>query len=377
MVPFFKATIKQHLRNIPGWRTNRKIVVFESDDWGAIRMPSKEVYLRLLQKELQVDQNTFNRNDALESNEDLEALFEVLSKYKSIHGKHPVFTALTVVANPSFDKIKDNNFTKYEYEPVTETLSNYGATHNRVFQLYKEGIDRGIFYPEFHGREHLNVKRWMGALQNKKSISRLCFDHHFYGLGPKESNEKRENHFPAFDLDNQDDLNDQKKILKEGLALFHTLFDYKAKFFVPPNFLCHHGLEEFVSSLGIKYLTGSRNHIEPIGNHEYKRSIRYTGKRNKLGQLYIVRNSQFEYAQTGDVNAWKKTLKDIETAFFWKKPAIISTHRLNYIGFINEKNREEGLDQLDQLLKNILKKWPDTEFMSTSQLGDLMLNHEK
>ncbi|NTW32234.1 MAG: hypothetical protein HGB12_06370 [Bacteroidetes bacterium] len=30
--------------NIPGWRTDRKILVIESDDWGSIRMPSKETY---------------------------------------------------------------------------------------------------------------------------------------------------------------------------------------------------------------------------------------------------------------------------------------------------------------------------------------------
>ena len=35
--------IKKWLINIPGWRTNRHIVVIESDDWGSIRMPSCEV----------------------------------------------------------------------------------------------------------------------------------------------------------------------------------------------------------------------------------------------------------------------------------------------------------------------------------------------
>ena len=39
-----KQTITHNLLNIPGWRTKRHIVVIESDDWGSIRMPSKEVY---------------------------------------------------------------------------------------------------------------------------------------------------------------------------------------------------------------------------------------------------------------------------------------------------------------------------------------------
>ena len=40
-----KQTITHNLLNIPGCRTNRHIVVIESDDWGSIRMPSKEVYV--------------------------------------------------------------------------------------------------------------------------------------------------------------------------------------------------------------------------------------------------------------------------------------------------------------------------------------------
>jgi hypothetical protein len=33
-----------------GWSTKRKIVVIESDDWGAIRMPSRAVYDQFMAK---------------------------------------------------------------------------------------------------------------------------------------------------------------------------------------------------------------------------------------------------------------------------------------------------------------------------------------
>ena len=39
--------IKRHISNIPGWRTNRKLVVFESDDWGSIRMPDKKTFEKI------------------------------------------------------------------------------------------------------------------------------------------------------------------------------------------------------------------------------------------------------------------------------------------------------------------------------------------
>jgi len=372
MIGTIKNRLLSNLRNIPGWRTNRKIVVFESDDWGAIRMPSKEVYSELLNKGLNVNQSPYNINDSLESNDDLNALFEILTKYKDKNGMHPVFTALAVVANPDFKKIEENNFTSYEYESVLETLNSYGTTHNNVYKLWKEGLNSGIFHPEFHGREHLNVKRWMQAIKGKDSVSRISFDHNFYGLGPEESNEKRVNHFPAFDLDTISDLESQKVIIKEGLELFRQIHGYKAEFFVPPNFYYNTQLEKFLVENRIYYLPGSRRHREPLGNEQFKNSIRYTGLKNNIGQTYLVRNVQFEYSQTKNVNEWKRALKDIETAFFWNKPVIISTHRLNYIGFINEKNRKEGLEQLDYLLKNIVKKWSNVEFMTSTQLGRLM-----
>ena len=34
-----KSLITSKIINIPGWTTNRKIIVIESDDWGSIRMP--------------------------------------------------------------------------------------------------------------------------------------------------------------------------------------------------------------------------------------------------------------------------------------------------------------------------------------------------
>ena len=81
MIGVFKKIIR-NLSNIPGWRTKRHIIVIESDDWGSIRMSSKEAFRKLKQARIDVDKNHYNTNDALESNEDLEMLMEVLSKHK-------------------------------------------------------------------------------------------------------------------------------------------------------------------------------------------------------------------------------------------------------------------------------------------------------
>ena len=68
--------IKNTFLNILGKQISSKVVVLESDDWGTVRMSSQEAFQSLLKKGYRVDQCPYNTNDALESNQDLEMLFE-------------------------------------------------------------------------------------------------------------------------------------------------------------------------------------------------------------------------------------------------------------------------------------------------------------
>ena len=160
----WKSLLSVHASNIPGWRTNRKIVVIESDDWGSIRMSSLEAFKNLLKAGMREDRNHYNLYDSLESNRDLECLFETLSNFKDKNGKAPVMTGVNVVANPVFERIKETGYTEYFYEPYTETLKRYPA-HDRVYELWKEGIEKR--YPNF--KRHSIWIRWMTFLIWRRS----------------------------------------------------------------------------------------------------------------------------------------------------------------------------------------------------------------
>ena len=70
----YREHILRNIINTFGYKTNRKIVVFESDDWGSIRMPSKFAYSNLLNKGIDVDKSyLYDTLDSLEKKEDLEA----------------------------------------------------------------------------------------------------------------------------------------------------------------------------------------------------------------------------------------------------------------------------------------------------------------
>ncbi len=377
----FRSKLNVNLSNLPGWSTNRHIVVIESDDWGSIRMSSLQAFDSMLKAGMREDRNHYNTNDALESNDDLECLFTTLSKFKDSTGRHPVMTGVNVVANPVFEKIKDNGFTKYEYEPYTETLKRY-PKHDRVYELWKQGISDRLFVPIFHGREHLNVQRWLQALRSGHKSTLLAFEYGVTGIYNGINGEPIPEFQAAFDIDTKDDLPYMKEVLKTGLDLFEKLYGYRSTYFVPTNGPFNNSLEKDLFENGVKYINSGKIQMEPLGNGQYKKNVRFIGQKNQYGQIYLTRNCFFEPSSSGyefpESRNWVDCcLKEIEIAFRWHKPATISSHRVNYIGFLHPENRERSLKLLEELLGKMLKRWPDIEFMTSMELGDLIASTKK
>jgi len=371
MLSNIKHNVSHHLLNLQGWCTSRKIVVIESDDWGSIRMPSKEVYEKILRAGIKVDKCHYNKYDSLASEKDLICLFETLTKFNDKNGKHPVITANTIVANPDFEKIKASDFKEYFYENFTVTLERY-PFHTKSFELWKQGIAEKIFIPQFHGREHLNVKRWLRALQTGSQESTLAFENRLFGLSTNIASEKRKSYLAALDFDDENELSWQMNMLKDGLEIFEQLFGYKSKSYIAANYIWHPNIEEQLHQSGVVSLQAGNSHIIP-GGQKPNRVIRHKlGEKNALGQTYLIRNALFEPSENPNKDWVKSCLKEIAIAFNWNKPVIISSHRVNFIGYIEESNRENGLQALCHLLSIMLSKWPDIEFMSSDQLADLI-----
>ena len=368
-----KSELKIYVSNLLGWRTNRKLIVIESDDWGSVYMSDKRALEEMKAKGIPLHSH-YLKNDTLESNEDMEMLMDVLRKHKDASGRYVVMTGVNVVANPDFEKIKANGFKKYEYELFTETAKRYPQS-DRIHSLWKQGIEERLLVPVFHGREHLNVQRWMKLLQEGNETLRIAFE---YGVStlPREINgEELTDLRAAFDIDTQNDLKYLEKVIDTGLDEFESLFGFKSTFFIPTNGPFNNNLEGLLSKKGVKYIGTGKVQQEPLGEGKYKKHFRYLGKKNRLGQMYLTRNCFFEpiSEEFPKERDWVAScLKEIEIAFNCHKPATISSHRVNYMGTINPENRAEGLKKLDQLLGAIIKKWPEVEFITSMELGDII-----
>lgn len=361
-------------KNLVGWTTRDKIVVFESDDWGSIRMPGIETREKLIEAGISVDRNYFTRNDRLESYRDMEALLELLSGFKDIRGKHPVFTTLNIMGNPDFDTILASDGKEYAWQHVDNTYIEYGEDAHAMREIWKQGIDSGLLCPQFHGREHLNIRRWMRGLEAGLPATRLALQHRLTGIKPADAKEKRGEYQAAFDIDFPEDIPFVNRIIEEGIDHFEKYFGYKSKYFVPTNGPLNNSSYPMLVNKGIRFLNTSKLEREPMGNGVYKKHFRWLGKRHKSGLTFITRNAFFEPSANDWFPDWvAHCMGNIENAFKWKKPATICTHRVNYVSGITMKNRDIGLAQLNALLSAIQKKWPDVIFMSSVELGERIL----
>jgi hypothetical protein len=365
-----KSVLSKNITNIPGFKTDRKIIVIESDDWGSIRMPNKKVLHQYNAMGYDLNKNPYCKYDTLANTDDLSALFEVLLRYKDKIGSHPKFTFNTVMANPKFDKIKNMGYNEYFHEPFTETIKEYYPKQN-VFNIWKQGISEGLIYPQFHGREHINVPVWLNDLKLGSPSLNAAFDLNFWGIPKHLYGDNKVNIQAAFSSADEEHFDFYKNNIIEGTTMFENIFGFKSKTFIANNYTYPETLNKTLSNSGISGIQGMKYQKIPLKEGGIALKSVHTGMKNILNQTYTVRNCIFEPSQMPvKLDNVRSCINDISNSFFWKKPAILTSHRLNYIGSIEEDNRNRNLKLLNNLIQTILKKWPDVEFMTSDQLVD-------
>jgi hypothetical protein len=351
--------------NRKGKSVKEKLVIIESDDWGAIRTPSVEALKAFQKKGLDIG-NSIYKVDGLANQEDLELLFEVLTRHKDSIGNPAKITANAIMANPDFEKIKASNYTQFYYEKVSETFKKY-PKHTHNLEIWKQGKEQGIFQPQFHGREHLNYKRWLRVLQQKNEAALFCFD-----WGATYSGEADYSFMEAYDWDTPEDIEEQKQVIKDGLAIFKETFGETSKSFIAPCYNWDAQIEPTLKEEGISWIQGIRTQLSPTGSFGQYHPIRHTfGERNANGLQYNIRNCTFEPSMNPRKDWVNNCLVQISNAFLWNKPAVICSHRINFVGYIDSNNRDRSLKDLDLLLKTIVKKWPEVQFISTDELDKI------
>lgn len=352
------------INSLRDYKGCRHILVFESDDWGSIRISSRKAWEELLRLGYSVDKRPYEKYDILESKKDLDDLFNVLSSYRDYQGNSPVITGNTLMANPDFERIKNADYQQYYYRSIVQTYQDYyGSTE--VIEVMKAGIESRVFMPQFHGREHFNVTQWLELLQNKDEDVRTAFNLQICGIAPKNNPQEGNKLMVALRCRTEKERKVATEGVREGLKSFMELWGFPSTSFVAPCYTWNDTIEKELIKGGVELIQTTR-HQRDDENH----ISHYTGQKGKNGLFYSIRNCYFEPSITPNYDI-DYTLKQISDAFNTKKIAIVSTHRVNYVSGIDSNNSSRTLLLLDKLLKGVIKRWPDVVFMSSNQLSTL------
>ncbi|WP_376696609.1 hypothetical protein [Wenzhouxiangella sp. EGI_FJ10305] len=358
--------LSDNLKNLRGWRTPRKLVAFAVDDYANVRVASKEVRQRLVDAGLDLS-HQMDRYDALETRQDLEALFDVLDSVRDSRDRPGKFTAYALSANPDFARIRADG-EHYHGESVPATFarleSEQPAAYQGAWALWQEGMARDLLQPQFHGREHLNVELFEHKLRSgapdllanieQDSLAGIADDPAMPGVGFTH----------AFGMHDDAALPGHREILANGLDLFEQVWGIRSKTFTPPAQKLHPSLYETAESGGVVSIDKPFRCTRAMGDGTSRREVNRSGRQRGQNHLTVVRNVVFEPGKDMGFDPVERAVQQVAAAFRWRKPAIISSHRVNFCGHLDEANRKHGLAALQRLLDRIITRWPDVEFIS-------------
>jgi len=354
------------------WRKH-KAIVFESDDWGNCgTCPDTETLERVRSHPVvaadEKERRRLWRADTLEDTEPMSALFDVLERHHGGDGRPAVFTAFYPTCNPDYDAIRASDFTEYHDIPIDRGWSQ-GWQSEGALPMAREGMQRGIWFPEFHARlHHSNPKHWLEILRGpheETDIYRFLFDNHIYYYN---------RHLPEYDGMN---IREQRAWLTPAVETFKRAFGVNPTCAVNSDAIP--GTEECYALLDIRVrclrsvVLNTGQQVRPYGKNKPDGTMDGTslmGAYNRfLDLVYLNRNAFFECS--GDdpeiveegfqaiVNCWERT-----------EPAVTSTHRIHYCS-LNPEVRRNGLAHLEQLLERMGKEHPDAVYLTSWEVAQL------
>ena len=85
-----------------------------------------------------------------------------------------------------------------------------------------------------------------------------------------------------------------------------------------------------------------------------------------------MRNVLFEQYLDENTDWASLALAEISQSFGLNRPAVVSSHRINYVGGMDMGHRDRSLKDLDRLLSGLRQRWPDVQFITSDELAELM-----
>lgn len=307
------------------WR-RLKAVVLESDDWGLCAWVPDEQAHRVLAGEpafRSVPGQRYGRS-TLEHAADVRALAATLLEFRGADGLPPVWQANTIVAAPDFAKLEPPLFRAGEL-PVTG-LDAPPSRWRRpgLVEAYHEAESRGVWRAELHGLHHLPEAAWLHALRRGEHDARDAAEHQSFVCAAVEA---------SGEYDAAEPREVRARVLREAIRRFEELFGRAPASFCPPDYRFDDWLEAEAESLGLTLLQGKAEQGGGRWAALRRRWLGFAFPHRAGKRFYMPPRIAFE--PRGSAHAAGKVGADaahrrVREAWAHGRPAVVSSHRLNY-----------------------------------------------
>lgn len=326
-----------------------KYIIIESDDWGLERALNNES-VEWMKKKYTTDKMSRWSYDSLETEEDLNMLYDVLNLYSNKFDSPPVITANFITHNVDY-----SSKNSLKFRSLSDGFNN---SRGDIKEKYSEGIRGGFIFPQLHGYSHYNIsesEKYFNSSEGKESFG----NNFFYAKTTIKGNLS----FLHGEFGSENFKNNYLNIASEE---FNKYFGFYSSTLIPPTFIFDNEYIEEVKKNNIKLIQSSNRLVTSEG-------VRYKFPylQNRKGLYWSIRNARLDpHVSYGFDHL--QCLGSIEKAFKYNLPAVIDFHRVNFAGSYDPIYRADTLKELSLLLENIHKKWPDSRFIHSQNLIEIL-----
>lgn len=370
-------TIKDHIKNIGGWRTTDRYVVLAFDDYGNVRLRDNAAADTLTELG-HAPRNHFDIRDHLETRADLEAMRDVLTSVTDAAGRGAVLSAYFTPTNLDFDALEEWDATSDPHPPLVSLTETFARAAQRdegayagAWDLWQDLFARDLAAPYYHGRQHFNTKAFVEKWREGDAALRAaCAQGSLARLTSRDSAGRKI--YAALDIGSVSELPDIAAEILDGADRFEAVFGHRSRVFNPPAGRAHPDLHETLAEAGLWYLEAPYKEAYHLGDGKRRTMVSRTGDVASRSTRKIVRNVVFEPGPNGIDASIMAARASVSAAFRMGKPAIISSHRVNFGTYIDPAHGRANLEALRKLLKHIIADHPTIRFVSTYELGVIM-----
>lgn len=318
-------------RTLVDWQAVRG-VAFESDDWGLCGfVPAASAWDGLALDSLRTGRvPDVYWNSTLEDSGAVADLATLLAQYQGRDGLPALLQPNYIVSSRHFEitatgseNIAGDSWRQYDLPALPPFYQRPG-----LWLAVAEAVRQGVWWPELHGAFHYDPRhRELAVARNR--AARVAATR---GILPFPGSMR------AWELGPWRSRADLERELSHSCDVFATLFGRRPGSVMAPDYTWDNRCEELWQEQGLAVIQGKRQQRHPRYRrgtwlHRLRKTVARAWSRLVHPRLtYLERNCEFEPLQAGDTRqVTSDCLEQIRRAWGQGEPAIVETHRINFV----------------------------------------------